>query len=114
MKEIIEDHKKIMVFTGQLSDFQIKHLKLWPHIPFGKELKEVECSYDFSSETDKIGNAGKVVYRLKFKKNTKLDDNYVEQSLKHITNWVRDIFWQDTEVIFYKNKGTKPWTIKKT
>ena len=46
-ESIIEDHKKMVIMTGSLSDFQLNNLKTWPFLLFD-ELETAEITYDFT------------------------------------------------------------------
>jgi len=95
---MLDDHKKMLIMTGKISDFQLKNLKTWPFILFDK-VDKVELEYDFSemvsdgSEalTESIG-AGKIAY------NIKLDSVPSKENIETLKNWTKFLFWNDTLV----------------
>lgn len=97
-EKMLEDHKKMLIMTGNLSDFQLENLKTWPFIVFDN-VSKVEIEYDFSEvlkndlgeDTEGIG-AGKVTFNLSADKVPK------EDQIEKLRNWTKFLFWKDTEV----------------
>ena len=107
---IIEEHKKMVIMTGSLSDFQLENLKKWPFILF-EDLEKAEITYDFTklvAEQEEL-SPGTVQFDLKFKKDTKLDREYTKKQLDTLTLWTKFLFWKETEVRFL-NSGKK-WKV---
>ena len=100
---IIEDHKKMVIMTGKLSDFQLDNLKTWPFLLFD-DLESVEITYDFTkliAEQEEL-SPGTVQFNFKFKKETKLDRDQAKQQLDTLSLWTRFMFWKETKVRFLK------------
>lgn len=107
---IVEEHKKMVMMTGSLSDFQLENLKKWPFLLFD-DLEEVKVNYDFTkliSEEEEL-SPGVVEYDFKFKKNTKLDRNNTKKQLDTLTLWTKFLFWKETEVKFLH--AGKQWKV---
>lgn len=101
---IVDEHRKMIIMTGNISDFQIKNLKSWPFIVFGPELKSVEIDYEFT----KGGENGELYPgKVNFDFNFTSDPEDPNNSIGLLTHWTRFLFWQDTTVTFTR-KG-KPW-----
>lgn len=115
-QQIIESHKKAVIFTGKISDFHVENLKKWPFIIFGDKLESVSIDYDFNNtdaslkydSLDSHISSGYIEYDLKIKKGCKIKD--VKKKLNILENWVKNIFWKETEVKFKRN-GRK-WQVK--
>lgn len=108
---IIEEHKKMIMMTGNLSDFQLQNLKTWPFLLFD-DLDNVEINYDFTkliAKDEETLSPGSVQFNFKFKEGTKLNKEKTKQSLNILTTWTRFLFWKETEVKF-ANKG-KLWKL---
>ena len=117
---IVEEHKKLVIMTGNLSDFQLNNLKKWPFIIFDKALKKVTIDYDFakqptSKKNPSINNefvglfAGKVIFNFDLDEAQLVSDEDTKNKLAQLTNWVKYLFWINTEIIFLK-RG-KLWEI---
>ena len=47
-EEIIQDHRKMLMMTGKISDFQKTQLERWPFLIFDREdVKSVSVKYNF-------------------------------------------------------------------
>lgn len=107
---IVDDHKKMVIMTGNLSDFQLENLKKWPFLLFD-DLEAVELTYDFTklvAEVEEL-SPGTVQFNFKFKKGTKLDRAHTKKQLETLTLWTKFLFWKETEVRFL-NSGKK-WKV---
>lgn len=107
---IIEEHKKMVIMTGNLSDFQLTNLKTWPFILFDS-LESVEVSYDFTkliAEKEEL-SPGTVQFNFKFKKDTKLNRDQTKKQLEALSLWTKFMFWKETEVRFVKEG--KKWAV---
>lgn len=108
---VIDDHKKMLIMTGNLSDFQLDNLKKWPFILFDETLEKVEIFYDF---TEVVANEeelspGRVSYNLAFKKNAKLNRDDTKKKLDLLSLWTRFLFWKETKVEF--QRAGKKWEV---
>lgn len=102
-EQAVEDHRKLLIISGMLSEFQLENLQKWPFVVFGKDLDKTEISYDFKmDQKDEVNareiHAGKVEFDLYFK--TRPDDEFIGKGLLMMEIWTKFLFWQDTEVIF--------------
>ena len=110
---IVEEHRKMLVLSWELSDFQLKNLKTWPFLLFDN-IDKVEISYDFTKtiqENDEEVEdlcAGKIEFNIIFNKNTKIKKEVKEKGLETLSLWTKFLFWNDTEVIIKRNG--KIWT----
>jgi len=109
-QNVVEEHKKMVIMTGNLSDFQLKNLKTWPFLVFDG-LESVEVSYDFTKLIDDAETLtpGKVEFNFTFKKGTKMDRSQTKERLEQLSVWTKFLFWKDTEVLF-KESG-KAWEV---
>ncbi len=109
--DVIEEHKKMVIMTGMISDFQLENLKTWPFILFSDDLDQVKLSYDFTKtvSNDEELSAGKVTYDFYFKKGSKLDRADTKKQLETLSLWTRFMFWKETEVTCLRNG--KKWEI---
>lgn len=107
-QNIVDEHRKMVVMTGNISDFQIENLKKWPFLVFGKDLKTVQIDYDFVQGDEDNGSlyAGRVNYDFDFEK----EPEATGVSLDMLRHWTKYMFWEDTKVTFTK-KG-KEWPTK--
>ncbi|HLD91649.1 MAG TPA: hypothetical protein VI911_11680 [Patescibacteria group bacterium] len=109
---VVEQDRTNLLLTGVVSDFQLQNLKIWPKLVFDN-LDTFNLKYDFcldenSEKENSLGiYSGTVEYDFIFKKGSKVSKKTKERALHDIANWVRFLFWSDTEVIF-KRKG-KRW-----
>ena len=112
---IVEDHKKMLLASGQLSEFQLKNLKTWPYIVFNTEiLDSLEIHYNFQNPSydpekgleDQEAQelcAGAITYNFKFKKGSKVDKEGKKLALDQLTLWTKFLFWKNTDVVFKRN-----------
>lgn len=108
----IEEHRKMVTLSGNLSDFQLTNLKTWPFIVFGEDLDKVEINYNFKSDSDQKDTdsgynvdslcAGKVSYNFYFNNEPSLSKEELQGRFDHLTLWTKFLFWKDTEVQFQK------------
>ena len=108
---VVDDHKKMLIMTGNLSDFQLDNMKKWPFILFDQELEKVEINYDFTklvAEQEELA-PGRVSYNLEFKKNTKLNRDETKNKLQMLTLWTQFLFWKETKVEF--QRAGKKWEV---
>lgn len=108
---VVDEHKKMLIMTGNLSDFQLDNLKKWPFIIFDKELEEVKINYDFTklvAEQEELA-PGRVEFDFYFKKNTKLNRDETKKKLEMLSLWTKFLFWKETGVEI-KRSGKK-WEV---
>jgi hypothetical protein len=108
---VVDDHKKMLIMTGNLSDFQLDNMKKWPFILFDENLEKVEINYDFTklvAEAEEL-SPGRVSYNLEFKKGIKLNRDETKEKLKMLTLWTRFLFWKETKVEF--QRAGKKWEV---
>ena len=98
MSDVIDDHRKGMMMSGNLSDFQIKNLKAWPLVLF-ESIEQSKVGYNFSSNNKsqafKIGH-GQVKYDINTK--DKIDEDRKQQITQILSYFVKFMFWKETEV----------------
>ncbi|GAG10685.1 unnamed protein product, partial [marine sediment metagenome] len=70
---IIDDHRNMLVFSGNLSSFHLDNLKIFPKIVFD-DIKTFTLHYDFyeGKDGDKKLCSGKVIYDITFDKEPNL------------------------------------------
>jgi hypothetical protein len=104
----VEDHKKMLLMTGNLSDFQLTNLKNWPFLLFDKELESVQVKYDFTKLVDDNEELfpGYVQYDFEFKLGTKLDRERTKMLLETLGLWVKFMFWKETRIEILKSGKT--------
>jgi len=109
---IVEQHRNMLVLSGSLSDFQLNNLKQWPFIVFQGSLETAAIDYDFnrdssedfdSSESISSLCAGRIRFNLTFKKGSKIPLKEKQDAFQNITLWSKFLFWEDTEVLFYRD-----------
>lgn len=108
---IVDEHRKMVMMTGNLSDFQLENLKKWPFIVFETGLEKANITYDFTklvAEEESL-SPGVVQYDFHFKEGTKLNRADVKKRLEHLKTWVKFMFWKETEVRIMKDG--KKWQI---
>lgn len=99
---ILEEHRKMVVFSGNLSDFQLKNLTGWAQIVI-PSFKEVKIKYNFKT------GPGKIIYEFILK--NKVSDKKKDEALIVLNQWAKFLFWEDTTVsIFF---GKKEWKLNK-
>jgi len=102
-QNIVDEHRKMVVMTGNLSEFQLKNMKAWPFIIFD-DLSKVEINYDFTNivevdkELEEAISAGSIEYDFYFKKEPPDPDLRLAQLIL----WTKYMFWEDTDVTFKK------------
>ncbi|HBI01429.1 MAG TPA: hypothetical protein DDY18_07375 [Flavobacterium sp.] len=111
-QSIVDEHRKMVIMTGNLSDFQLENLKNWAFLIFDKEvLVNAKITYDFTklvAEEESL-SPGAVQYDFYFKPGTKLNRADVKKRIEHLRMWVKFMFWKETEVRILKEG--KKWQI---
>lgn len=109
---IVDEHRKMVLMTGALSDFQLQNLKTWPFIIFQNDILEsANITYDFTKiiEDQEQLSPGTVQYDFVFKPNVKLNREETKKKLAMLTSWVRFMFWKETEVRILR--AGKKWEV---
>jgi len=106
---IIDDHRNMLILSGNLSSFHIDNLKAFPKIVFN-DIKNFTLHYDFytGKGDDKKLCSGKVVYDVIFDKEPNFTTEELQKRMSDLKFWVRTLFWKDTRVTVKKNG--KRWT----
>jgi hypothetical protein len=101
-EKILEEHRKMFVLSGQMSDFQINNMKIWFYGLFNP--KELEIQYDFTEGENGIIGSGKVEFISNITIPRKKDDKELfDIKCKRIESWIKTLFFEDTKIII-KNK----------
>jgi hypothetical protein len=102
----IEEHRKMIVLSKNISEFHLNNIKAWIYI-FFNDVKEATIEYDFLDSAGNFG-AGQVIVKLNIGNKaiqTKQGyDNFIEA--------VKYILFKETKVILYKNG--RLWKFKNT
>lgn len=101
--DIISDHRKMLIMSGNLSDFQLENMKNWPFILFD-DIDSVKLNYDFTTKvlnengnmSENIGS-GKVCYNVVRHAGFKPESSEADK-IATLTQWTKFLFWSDTEV----------------
>ena len=103
-EQLIEEHKKMLLMSGNLSDFQLNNMKIWPSLLFDN-IENVGISWDFNSAENEILGAGSVTYDFKFKKGglSGVGKEVKEKKREQLTLFTKFLFWKDTEVNIKRN-----------
>ena len=111
-EKFLEEHRKMIANSGNLSDFHLAQLKNWPYVVFDN-LESVDLKYDFADmmKADvegsdikvKMNHPGKVEYDFYFKKNTRIKKDDFAKRLDILEKWIHSIFWTNTKVVFKRN-----------
>ena len=108
---LVDQHRKMVIATGNLSDFQLENLQKWPFLVFDN-LKRVQVEYAFTEDVEVEGEieesifAGKVNFDLNFDG----EPTEVDKAIALLTHWTKYLFWEDTIVTFSKDGETWPTT----
>jgi hypothetical protein len=103
---MVDEHKKMVMMTGNLSDFQLQNMKTWPFLLFSEELETVQIDYDFTkliTDKEEELSPGMVQYSFKFKEGTDISKELADKQLSTLSLWTKFLFWKETEVKFLKN-----------
>lgn len=92
--KVIEDHRNMLAFSKQLSDFQINNLKTWPMLVFDR-VESCEIDYNFFDEE---GNFVPGHVKFNFKFNGDLPLEQVDTAKTNLSSWVKSVFFQETDV----------------
>lgn len=114
MEILIDEHRKMILVSGKLSDFQLKNLNIWPFVVFEKDsIEEITIDYNFirqneeneqnaqnEEEKEEALSAGCITYIINFNDRLFYTPQQVIQRIAEIRKWVKHLFWEDTEVTF--------------
>lgn len=96
-QQMLEEHKKMLIMTGKISDFQIKNLKSWPFILF-EGVETVNIKYNFT-QSEEIKEEVESICAGKVEFNIKLIEAPDKERIKTLKHWTKFLFWKDTEVV---------------
>lgn len=104
-EKVVDDHRQMLLLSGNISEFQEDNLKKWGFVLFGKDLKQAKIDYNFLKDGDQKdheleGNnmcAGSVTFDFEF--NSKQEEDYMKKAVSMLNIWTKYLFWKDTEVI---------------
>lgn len=98
---IVEDMRKILIATGQLSTTQEQTLKMWSLIAFS-EVSSVEIKYDLSKYTKTLD---KQDHYITFMVNSNCQQDMLEARCQRLADYCRSFFWPELNVfVFINNK----------
>lgn len=118
--KVVEDHKKMIVLSGQISEFQLNNLRQYPFVVFDDYIDTIELEYNFLKEVEKedqkeneepveVIYPGDVSYTINFKKTPEYSKEEMEYRLTQLAKWVKYLFWLETTV--HINYGDKEWVM---
>jgi hypothetical protein len=118
-RAVIEDLRRIMIMTGEMSDLHLHNLQQWGKIVFDNYDK-IELAYNLNptdpkkykeltgndlTDVEKEAVPSYIAYTVVPKKGKRITQKKVEQALKSLQLWIRDIFWSNIHIkIFIKDK----------
>lgn len=101
----IEDHKKALMMSGNLSDFQIVNLRNYPQIVFN-DIENYSLNFNFyryKESGEREVYSGKVEYDINFKEGYEESNEQMDFRKTALETFVKSLFWEDTEVSLKKN-----------
>lgn len=101
VQKLVDDMRKITMLTGQISTIQETSLKKWCYIAFD-DVQEIEIKYDLSKDRFLQTKMGYVDFYIKTTTPDSQQD-FLQQRVDRITEWVRDLFWNEIAVSVYIN-----------
>jgi len=101
---IIDDHRNMLILSGNLSSFHLDNLKAFPKIIFD-DIKNFKLHYNFytGNGEDKKLYSGKVIYDIIFEKEPIFTKEELKKRSNDLKLWVKTLFWKDTKVTIKKN-----------
>lgn len=105
--ETIDIHRKMLLMSKNVSDFQVENLKKWVLFFIDKEngLNNYKIKYNFVKNREFF--EGEVVFELILSS----PQDTLNNNLKNIESSVKFLFWDGTKVKFKVNR--KLWKLKK-
>lgn len=97
-KEILDDMRRITMLTGEISSVHEESLKKWPYIVFDS-VDSIEIDYNLSKDYTQTQGEGYVDFKIQ----SDSDQGFIKMRCENLTNWVRDMFWQEIKVIVSLN-----------
>jgi hypothetical protein len=95
----LDDHRKMLTLSKQLSDFQLENLKAWPFVVL-PDISQSFVDYNFIDEQD-LFYAGKVIFKITM--DNKLEEQDLLTRCTFLADWTRILFWTDTQVEVFVN-----------
>ena len=90
---ILDDHRKMLTLSKQLSDFQLENLQKWPFIVFDG-IKKNTVEYNFIDENDMF-YAGIVTFNLE---SDIVEESHIKDHGRFLVDWAKILFWTDTQI----------------
>lgn len=110
---LVEEHRKMLIISGNLSQFQITNISNWPWV-LCEDLEKCKVKYSFLKKIPDQENegvfqdlvySGEVLYTWIFKKKTKRSE--IKKQIDQITEWTKFLFWNDTVVKVKVQDGSR-------
>jgi hypothetical protein len=94
-ESVIEDMRRILITTGQLSSAQEKTLKLWCMIGFD-DVVSAEINYDLSKYTKTMDKQDHYIKFFIFSE--KNEQDFLEARCEKIAGFCRNLFWSEITI----------------
>ena len=91
--DLVNQHRQMMLLSGNLSDFQLQNLKNYPYV-FFDGVEKVEINYNFGD--DGVVTPGEIFYKIKLKKRAKKKS--LKKNEDELIACVKFLFWKETKV----------------
>ena len=100
--------RKLTLITGQLSEVQIKNLKMYPLIYFD-DVKEVTMSYDIVTDPAAAlpGKGSQILYEIEF--NEDANPSMIDKRMMALRSSVQFILWSNVTVVVVDKKTKKSY-----
>jgi hypothetical protein len=102
----IEEHRKMIVLSKNISEFHLNNIKAWIYI-FFNDVKEATIEYDFLDDAGNFG-AGQIIIKLSVGN----ESIQTKQGYDNFIEAVKYILFKETKVLLYKNG--RLWKFKNT
>jgi hypothetical protein len=96
---VLDDHRKMLTVSKNLSTFQLDNLKKWAFIAFDN-VDNNTVSYSFIDGEDQF-YAGRVVFKINLETDIDKEEKFKRSTF--LADWTRVLFWTDTKVEVYVN-----------
>jgi len=96
----IAEHRKMLILSGNLSNFHTENLRMFPQVVFNNIDKfSVDFNfYRYNEAGDREVCAGRVSYDISFKESPETSEDELKKRGEALKFFVRSLFWQDTKV----------------
>ena len=95
----LDDHRKMLTLSKQLSSFQLENLKGWPFVVF-PDIKKSEVEYSFI-DNEEMFYAGEVIFKVEL--DSELNKEEILKRSTFLSDWTKVLFWTDTKVEVHVN-----------